>query len=192
MLRQYFTGRFSAYFSCRRTLVAQIISIILLISTINNTVHAGFEIEITQQQMQAMAEKQFPIHKITLLTNITISNPQLSLVEKRLALQVDVLAKFPNQTQSQGSAKIDGALGYLANKGEFLIMQPNLVDLTINGLNSPGNKLLKGILSQQLVEQIKHVVIYRLDDKRFRDRMAKKNLKSIQIRDGVLYADMDF
>lgn len=191
MLRQYFANRFSVSLSCGRILLAQIL-IVLLTSIMSNTAYASFEVEITQQQMQAMAEKQFPIHKITLLANITISNPQLSLVEKRLALQVDVLAKFPNQTQSQGSAKIDGALGYLANKGEFLIMQPNLVDLTINGLNSQGNKLLKGILSQQLVEQIKHVVIYRLDDKRFRDRMAKKNLKSIQIRDGVLYADMDF
>ena len=153
---------------------------------------ASFEVEITQQQMQQMAEQKFPIKKQTLLANITLSNPQLSLVEQRFSLATDVSVHFPNQTMSQGSAIIDGKLGYRAEKGEFVMMQPTLVSLEVQGLSPQGNQLLQEQASQLEVQQIQSIVVYQLDEKRFRDRLTKQSLKFVSIRNGSLIAEMDW
>ena len=159
---------------------------------LNAPLWAGFEIEITQQQMQQMAEQQFPIQRKTLLADLELSHPKLSLIDQKFVLETTVLANFPNQTMSQGHAIIDGKLGYRAEKGEFLMIQPTLAGLQIEGLTPQGNQLLRDLASQLIMQNIQSIVVYRLDEKRFRDRMTKQSLKSVTIREGALYAEMEW
>lgn len=153
---------------------------------------ASFEVEITEQQMQQVAEQQFPIRKQTLLANITLSQPKLTLVDQRLELQSTIRADFANQTYSQGSAKISGKLGYRAKQGEFLLIQPSLLTLDIQGVDQQGDQLLQQLVSELIIQQLQSIVVYRLDEKRFKDRLTKQNLKSVTIRDGALFAEMEW
>lgn len=154
---------------------------------------AGFEIEITPQQMQQMAEQQFPIKKQTLFARIEITQPEITLPgEQRLALAMKVSAYYPNKTMSKGHAIVDGKLGYDEKKGEFRLIQPRLKTLDIQGVTKQHNKLLQELISQLVTQAVDSVVIYRLDEKRFRDRMTKRSLKKVVIRDGILYAEVDY
>ena len=154
---------------------------------------AGFEIEITPTQMQQMAVQQFPIEKQTLFARVQLSDPQITLPgEQRLALALNINAYFPNNTMSQGSAIVDGKLSYDSALGEFHINHPRLRQLNINGLAKQHNQILKDLITPIIQQSIPSIVIYRLDEKRFRDRLTKQSLKNITIRDGSVYAEMDW
>ncbi|MCF6218108.1 MAG: DUF1439 domain-containing protein [Gammaproteobacteria bacterium] len=151
---------------------------------------AGFEIEITPQQIQQVAEKQFPIKKQALFVQIELSNPKVTLTGQRLSLAMQVVAAYPNQTISQGTVVVDGRLGYNEKSGEFLLIQPRVQTITVEGLASQHSKWLKDIISPLVAQSVTTVVLYRLDENQFRDRMTKSSLKSITVREGTLYAEI--
>ncbi len=151
---------------------------------------AGFEIEITPEQIQQVAEKQFPIKKQALFVQVELSNPEITLAGQRLSLAMRVVATYPNQTMSQGTVVVDGKLGYNAKSSEFLLIQPRVQAINIAGLASQHNEWLRDMISPLVAQSVTAVVLYRLDEKQFRDRMAKNSLKSISIRNGTLYAEM--
>ncbi len=169
--------------------------IIGFITTLLFSTHlqAGFEVEITPQQMQQMAEQQFPIEKQTLFAKLRLSDPELAITsQQRLSLKSQVSAYFPNQTMSEGVAQLEGELHYVAERGEFELRQLRLQQLAIKGAGEELNQLLHDLAAQLIAQSLPKVVVYRLDDKRFRDRMTKRSLQSITVRDGVLIAEVDW
>ncbi len=165
-------------------------TIIFILSLLISTPLLAFEIEITPEQIQQVAEKQFPIKKQALFVQIELSNPKITLAGQRLTLAMQIAAYYPNQTMSQGTTVVDGKLGYNEKSGEFLLIQPRVQEVTIEGLASQHNEWLRDIISPLVAQSVTAVVLYRLDEKQFGDRMTKNSLKSITIRNGILYAEI--
>lgn len=149
--------------------------------------------QMTQQELQTKVEKSFPLQKETPFAMLTFSSPRVVLKSEnnRLGVMMNVLAESAGKTLGKGTGMVDGELEYVAASGEFRLRNPKVNDLVIDGLSPNANTLLQGVASDALARMMPVIVVYKLDEKEFRQSMAKRMLKSIRVESGRVVAEME-
>lgn len=149
--------------------------------------------EMSQQDIQAKVEKHFPLQKQTQFALLVFSSPKVVLKPdvNRMGLMMDIQAESAGKVVGKGTGQVDGELEYLPASGEFQLRNPKISDLMIEGLSPSTNVLLQGVISDALARTMPVMVIYKLDEREFRQSMAKQMLKSIRVEKGRIVAEME-
>ena len=143
-------------------------------------------LEISHQDLQLMAEQQFPINRKTPFALVSFDNPQVILAKNsnRLGISLDISAKFPGQLSTRGKGQVDGELEYRPEKGEFHLRNPRMVAVSLQGIAPEYNAMLQSLISEFARQSLPIIVVYRLDENQPEQALAKRMLKSVQIKNG--------
>ena len=148
-------------------------------------------LEISQRNLQTIAEQQFPISRETPFALVKFSNPQVILKEgsDRLGISLDISAEFPGQLSTSGQGQIDGELEYRADKGEFHLREPKMSALSLQGIAPEYNAMLQSLISEFARQSLPIIAVYRLDENQAQQAMIKRMLKSATVRNGKLLVE---
>ena len=174
--------------SCGRTVLA-----LFLFWLLASPVQA-YTVAMSEQDIEAMIAASFPIKQQMPLLNVEFSAPHVKIVPptSRLRVSMAMVVYFPNQSFSKGRATIEGDVEYDADKGEFHLRQPGLVGLEFEQLPNEYRELVAAIVNTFAAQRLPIIVLYRLDEKDFRQAMARRVLRGITLKDGKLYADLEW
>ena len=154
----------------------------------------AWEVEIPQEEVQASVETMFPIRQQIPFATVVFSDPRVLIVEGsdrvRMGLAID--ASFANQATAKGRAEIEGGLGYDPARGEFHLLRPAVAGLHFDGLPQEYLDLVRMMTNSITGELLGGIVVYRLDERDFRQGVMRRALKGVQIRDGKLIAELDW
>lgn len=155
---------------------------------------AAWNVEISQDEVQASVATMFPIRQQIPFAAVVFSDPRVLIVEGsdrvRMGLAVD--ASFANQVAAAGRAEIEGGLGYDPARGEFHLLRPAVTDLQVDVLPQDYLDLVRTMTNSIAEQFLSGIVIYRLDERDFRQGMMRRALKGVHVRDGKLIAEMDW
>lgn len=149
--------------------------------------------EMTQQELQDKVEKSFPLRKETSLAVMVFSSPKVILKPEsnRLGLAMSLQAEVQGQVIAKGTGMVDGEVEYVPASGEFRLRNPKVSDLLVDGMTPAMSAILQGMMSDALIRAMPVIVVYKLDEKEFRQSMAKQFLKGVRVDKGKIVAEMD-
>ncbi|MDQ7779157.1 MAG: DUF1439 domain-containing protein [Planctomycetota bacterium] len=150
------------------------------------------KIRITQAEIQAEMDKTFPISKEHLLVlKVEFSNPKVTLAKdaNRITIGLDATESLnlPIGGKSErGSAAVSGSVGYDSAKGEFYLDDARIEKLDLPRVADKYDKIAQEIGSVALRECLNRRTIYKLDQKDYRQSIAKMVLKGIAVENEAL------
>jgi hypothetical protein len=154
----------------------------------------AYEVAITQQEIQTEVATLFPIRQQLPFVTATFSDPRVHIVagSDRVRLALSVHARFANEVEAAGRAEIEGSLGYDPASGEFHLIRPIVTSLQSDPLQQDALDLVR-LMANAIAEQyLPSIVIHRLDERDFKQGMMRRKLRSFEVRDGKLVAELDW
>lgn len=154
----------------------------------------AWTVEISQEEIQAAVSTMFPIRQQIPFAITTFSDPRIFIVEgsDRVRMALAVRTNFSGQVAAAGRAEIEGAPGYDPVRGEFHLLRPAVTVLDFDQLEQEYLELVR-MMANSIAEQfLPGIVIYRLDERDFRQGVMRRSLRGIHVRDGKLIAELDW
>jgi hypothetical protein len=160
----------------RRTLILCVVIVILCGC-------GGFEKEvlIPREKLQDMIDKKFPYQKNAVIAKIGLDTPLVYFREENVGLRINYSAQLLDKKVS-GDIDFNGRIYYRQEKGAFYLKDFDIVDIEVDDSNFSDEKKIKSVLSEILNNYLKDYPVYRLDQKDFKQNLAKLLLKSVDIK----------
>ena len=159
----------------------------ILISLAISPLAAAYTYKLTEAELQEKLDTQTFEHKDSLL-KASVTDGKITLLEKDnqilLSAKVDIL--LLRQIEGQGSAAIQGQIHYEPEKGAFYFKNAKIQTLAIDNLDPEYLPLVQQALEKTLSKTLSRRPIYVLDDKDVKQKLAKSQLDSVEVKDKVL------
>lgn len=152
----------------------------------------AFQVEITEAQIQAEVAAIFPIRQQLPFVTAVFSDPRVHIVpgSDRVRLALSLHARVAPDVEAGGDAEIEGSLGYDPATGEFHLVRPAVSRLHLDLLPRETLEFIRVMANVVAEHYLTSIVIYRLDERDFRQGMMRRNLRSIHVRDGRIVAEL--
>lgn len=147
-----------------------------------------FEVEQTQEQLQERITRQFPSTYEQLGFTLTLQNPIISLKNKSNRIYLDLDIKISSMGNLIGKAKtrISGQIFYDEEHGAFYLNNPKIEKLESAQLDPQFIPLIRDMISLAAQQLLPQMPVYILNEKDFQQKILKKRLRSIEVRDKKL------
>ena len=146
----------------------------------------------TREDLQKKVAPQFPLKQKGKLIAVTFSQP-LVVLEKggdRLGLQLDVKVAPALGKKYEGRAEVDGEIEYRPDKGEFFVVDPQVRRLHIDDVPQKYQEPIRQLANKAATRFLADVPVYKLDQKNFKQSLAKLVLKSVLVENGELVVEV--
>lgn len=142
----------------------------------------------TEAELQQQIEKVMPIVKKKYFLTMTLSNPQIDLIEgaNEIGLKSNINVDAPGGMGGKGQAHIVGQLDYKQAEGAFYFRNARLVDLTLEGVSPELLPEIKKAAQSGLTRSLSKRPVYVLKDTDVKQKIAKSTLKSIMVKNQEL------
>jgi len=146
----------------------------------------------TRDDLQKKIAPKFPLKQKGTLFSVTFSEPVVMLKKgaDRLGLQLNLKVAPPLGKKYKGRAEIDGQIEYRPDKGEFFVVNPQVRRLHIDNVPQKYQEPIRDLANQAAVRFLADVPVYKLDQKNFKQSLAKLVLKSVLVEDGELVVEV--
>ncbi|EAQ67347.1 hypothetical protein MED121_15509 [Marinomonas sp. MED121] len=164
-----------------------IITLIIVLST--NLANAfSYTHSFTEAELQQQIEKVMPIVKQKYFLTMTLSNPQIDLIEgaNEIGLKSNINVDAPGGMGGAGQAHIVGQLEYNQAEGAFYFKNARLVDLTLDGVSPELLPEIKKAAQSGLTRSLSKRPVYVLKDSDVKQKIAKSTLQSIMVKNQEL------
>jgi len=146
-------------------------------------------VRITEEQLQERISKKFPITKShQILGTITYENPHISLRREDNLVEFGVDIAVSNITINgsnlRGSVLMLASVAYNAEKKALFLKDPQLQQLTLNGVPEQNVQMLSGFFMPAIEKLFKRKPVYSFKDQDSVTNIAGKLVKDIRVRDG--------
>jgi len=156
----------------------------------------GYEIAITQEQVDSALEEKFPVtKKFLLIFELTFSNPQVKLLENDDRVQVgldavlDIKIKDGSRKMS-GGCTITSRVQYNPDTHEFFLAESEFDRLEIEGIPEKHLERVTKAASAAARKYLEEFPVYKLQGEDGKMAAAKLLLKSLEIRDQKIYVTL--
>ena len=175
--------------SCGKTIRILVCGIV--VSTLIACSSAGIfrrELVFTREDLQAKLTKKFPRKEKHPLMAVTFSNPEILLEPgaEAMSMRLDIKMAPRMGKQRKGRVVAQGGIEYRPQQGEFIIVNPRVLAIEFDHLKGKYQKSVQSAADRLVEQYLSEVAVYRLDQKDFKQKMAKLVLKSVDIKDGKL------
>ena len=163
----------------------------LVVSTLVACSSSGIfrrELVFTREDLQAKLTKKFPRKEKHQLMTVTFSDPEILLEPGADAMGVRLDIKIAPRLGKQRTGQVvaEGEIEYRPQRGEFFIVNPKVISIEVDHLRGRYQKSVRSIADRIVEQYLSEVAVYRLDQKDFKQKVAKLILKSVDIKDGKL------
>lgn len=142
----------------------------------------------SEMELQQEIEKVMPIVKKKYFMTMTLSNPQVDLIEgaDELGLKSNINVSAPGGLQGDGLVHIVGKLEYNQAEGALYFNNARLIELTLNGIPPEIQPELKKAAQSSLTRTLSKRPVYVLKEDDVKQKIAKSTLQSIEVRNQTL------
>ena len=146
------------------------------------------ELVFTREDLQARLSKEFPRKEKHPLMAVTFSNPEILLEPGADAMGVRLEIKIAPRLGKQRTGKVvaEGDIEYRPQRGEFFIVNPKVISIEVDHLKGKYQNRVRSVADRIVEQYLSEVAVYRLDQKDFKQKVAKLVLKSVDVKDGKL------
>ncbi len=147
-----------------------------------------YTLNLSAAEIEHSIARSLPVSKSKLLVTLTVRSVSVQFMagEDRILLRPQVELGIAGQTALVGRALVEGQIRYSAPTGEFFFDHPRVVDLSIQGLPASVRSAAEDLVAIVGETYLATTPVYRLDQKDFKQSLAKLVLKSVQVREGQL------
>ncbi len=148
------------------------------------------EVRFSRAELQQKLETVFPVEGQKSLLRAHFSDPEVVLRTggERIGLGLAVSVRLPGGNKLNGTLELDSALRYDPALGQILLTDPQLQDLTFDGLPHHLDSVLQSLAGVVVRRHLTQIPIYRLKADDYRKSLTRLVLKSVQVRDGEVIA----
>ena len=144
-----------------------------------------------QARIEAELARRFPMRKTYLaLVDVDYTNPRVKLTDGSddIALGVDVKVGVAGSSRElKGSADLLTKIGYDPATASFVLRDVRVVELDVPGIDDDIEKRVKGIANDLAADRVTGIPVYELKATDAKRALASLVLRSVAVRDGVLY-----
>ena len=151
-----------------------------------------YEVRLSELDIRQKLEEKLPLTKTYLLiVQVTLDNPRVHLEEgsSRVAVGMDVMFNVTiNKNPNPLGAKVDasGGIIYLAETGQFFLVEPEIENLEIQGIPQEYIEKVNLALSKALEEYYRDHPIYTLRSTDVKQAAARMVLKNVTVENKEL------
>ena len=152
----------------------------------------SYTLELTEKELQNQITAVMPIEKKNFFVTVTLSDPQLKLLNDENKISILTTIQILTITGYQGSGKIQttGSLSYNAQQGAFYYKNPVINQLQIDNVPKQYLPQIKVIAQNLLTNTLSHYPVYTLNDKDENQKLAKSYLKKVTIENKILQLEL--
>ncbi|MDH5510054.1 MAG: DUF1439 domain-containing protein [Nitrospinota bacterium] len=163
-------------------------SAILLTSIMLPGRAGAYTITLTGEDIQAQVEQNFPVEEKNMFSSLTLQNPRVELKEgtDRVGLVLDAAVKALGGIETNGVVHLDGALRYVRENGEFLLVDAVARKVEIDGASEVARRTVAQLITAALRDYFDKNPIYKFDPKDMTQVMIMSALKSVKVSEGKL------
>jgi hypothetical protein len=150
-------------------------------------------ITLTQAEIERELAKRFPLRKTYLeLLEVVYENPRVVLTDGSdvVGVGVDARVAVPLKGDVKGGADIRTKLAYDADRTAFVLHEPQLAKLQLDGLDAKVLDRVTGVANVLVTEQLPGIPVYTLKPTDVKRTAARMFLRSATVRDGVLVLEL--
>jgi len=156
----------------------------------------GYEVRVSQAQLQERLDKRFPRTKTYLYVfRVTLENPRVHLDNgsRRVGVALDFVVGLGlggEGNRFAGSLDFTSGLSYAADTGDFYLTDPLIERLSIEGLPPRQTERLRAALSTAIAEHALTHPVYSLKETDIKQAAARLTLKKVVVDQGDLVLTM--
>lgn len=146
----------------------------------------------TEAELQTKIEAAMPLVKKKYFMTITVSAPKLDLLgaSNELSIKADLAVEAPGKIKGTGTTTISGSISYNPNKGSFHLLNPNVVELHVDGMAEQLQPKVKQVAQTAIKNAMSKVALYKLKDNDLKQKLAKSVLESVIIEEEKLLVNL--
>lgn len=148
--------------------------------------------EFSALELQDMLSAMMPLTKTRYFITLTLTEPKLDLLESsnQLGLGANIRASALGAFSGTGTTYITGSISYNQEEGAFYFKNPNLVELTLNGVAKQHQGEIQKLAQSTLATLLATRPLYILDDNDLKQKLAKSTLESVTVENGKLVVSL--
>lgn len=147
--------------------------------------HFHKTIVIPRSTLQGLVDKKFPIDKNMIVARFTIDNPIVYFKDQNIGIKMNYKGNFLVD-EIKGLVDVNGRIAYKQESASFYLTDINIEEFKVNGLNLSKEKKIKKVIQNVANHCLKGFPVYKINQKKFRQNLAKIFLKSLTIKDEAL------
>lgn len=153
----------------------------------------AYILEFNKAELQQYVKNYFPFSHLTPFSRVTYSKPTVVLDEKtnRIGLEVTVKAEIPGMMPITGRGQIDGDLEYRKETYQFYLHDPKITNVRFANTDYQLAGTIQQMVSTITQQSMPLIFVYELKDEDLREKMAKSVLKSVDVKRGKVYVDVE-
>ena len=142
-------------------------------------------IVIPRETLQNLMNKKFPIDGNLLIARLTLDTPNVYFKDQRIGLKMNYSGNFLAE-EIKGYMDINGQIMYKQGKGAFFLTDLNIEKFEVNGRNFSNEEKIKTVVQNIANNCLAEYPVYQLNQKNFRQKIAKVFLKELTIKGETL------
>jgi len=143
------------------------------------------DIIIPQSKIQEEMDKKFPYDKSIVIARLLLDSPLVYFKGENIGMRLNYYGNFLNK-EVKGVVDFNGQIVYKQDKGAFYLSDFSIVEIAVNEANYSDQEKLKTAVSNITTNYLNDYAIYRLNQKDFKQNLAKLLLKDIKINGNTL------
>jgi hypothetical protein len=169
------------------TIMKKNLFLLLVIAAIFVTGCGDFHktIVIPRAKLQSLINKNFPIDKNIIIARLTIDTPSVYFKDQNVGIKMNYKGNF-FADEIKGYMDVNGRITYKQERAAFYLTDINIEEFEVNGLNFSNTEKIKHVLQNIANNFLEGYPIYNLNQKNFRQKVAKIFLKKLTIKEETL------
>ncbi len=166
-----------------RTIMKKSLLLISVIAALFVTGCGNFHktIIIPRATLQGLVDKKFPIDKNLIIARFTIDTPVIYFKNQNVGIKMNYRGNFLAD-EIKGYVDVNGRITYKQDKGAFYLTDIIIEEFEVNGLNLSNEKKIKNVIQNIANHCLEGFPLYKLNQKKFRQKIAKIFLKNLTIK----------
>ena len=163
-----------------------------LLSKLSQTIRRllpSYTLRISAKELEKRLAKKFPIKKKASIFIFKITDPEVVFPSEKanhIGIRLTLKVSLPGLFSAKGRALIHGEIEYDSEHGAFYFFDPEVQELKIKGLSRRYQIEVKELFSGFIQSALNELCIYQFNTRDRKQAIAKKLLKSVQVKEGKL------
>ncbi len=151
-----------------------------------------YKIRFTEAQIQSTLAARAPFTDTYFrIFEVTLASPRVELIDDsdRVKAGADVILNIYVNDEPRplgGSIDFSGSVDYVAERGEFFLVEPTIENLDVEGVPAAFEKRVRSVLELAIANFYETRPIYRLTGDKLEKRAARMLLRDVHVADDVL------
>ena len=155
----------------------------------------SYTFALKAEDLEKKMTQAFPIKIKKLIFVFKITDPVIILPKgsvDRIGIGMSIKVSIPGLLSAKGNAVVEGEVDYDPDQGEFFFFDPEIKEMDIHGLPRRYGEEVRGLFEGIIRSTLGDMSIFKFDQDDKKQKIAKRFLKSVKVKDERLMIQVGF